>query len=213
MVNKACCTVCNKSSLRHRIITLLIYPALLLLPGYSHADTLTLYVERERMHTALVLPVDALLKKVPAMGALLDTDDNTSWLRFGWGEAGYFGRDDRTSGATLVALFWRSPSVMEVASLDSPRSSYSESYPLAVSTEQFAKIAQFISTTFLELDDSLSPQRKATPSIRYYDAKPRYHLFYNCNHWTAEALHNAGIIQGYRRAWLARSVTRRLPQP
>lgn len=199
--------------LRQGTIALLVCIASLLLAQHTCADTLTLYVERERMHTAMVLPVDALLKKAPAMRTLLDADDNTSWLRFGWGEAGYFGRDDRTSGTTLVALFWRSPSVMEVASLDSPRSSYSESYPLEVSTEQFAKIAQFISTTFPELDDSLSPQRKATPSIRYYDAKPRYHLFYNCNHWTAEALHNAGIIRGYRRAWLARSATRRLPQP
>lgn len=198
--------------LRHRFIALLAALVLLLPAATLHADTLTLYVERERMHTALLLPANTLLEKAPAMSALLNADSDTQWLRFGWGEAGYFGHDDRTSGATIAALFWPSPSVLEVASLESPRSNYSESYALQVSREEFSKIVNFIQNTFSELDDTLSPQRQANLWIRYYNAKPRYHLFYNCNNWTAQALQEAGIIRSYRRAWLARSVIKRLPQ-
>jgi uncharacterized protein (TIGR02117 family) len=184
----------------------------LMLTGFVDAGMLTIYVERERLHTALVLPVAALLEEAPAMSALLHQDDDTQWLRFGWGEAGYFGRDDRTSGATLVALFWRSPSVMEVARLQGHRSDYSESYPLNISAEQFSRLVRFIRDTFEDLDNNLTPLRQATRSIHYYQASPRYHLFYNCNHWTAQALQQASLMRGYRGAWLAGSVIKRLPE-
>jgi uncharacterized protein (TIGR02117 family) len=178
----------------------------LTLAGIADAQPLTIYLERERQHTALVLPVAALLEEAPAMAALLDHGEDTRWLRFGWGEAGYFGRDDRTSSATLIALFWRSPSVIEVARLNGQRSDYSESYPLDISAEQFSRMVRFISDTFDPLNDTTTPLRQATRTIHYYQAAPRYHLFYTCNHWTAQALHQAGLARGYRRAWLAGSV-------
>jgi uncharacterized protein (TIGR02117 family) len=190
-----------------RILTVLLLLSLSAAPA-AQAEVL-IYVERDRLHTALVLPVETLGQHQPALAAFATPDHH--WLRFGWGEAGYFGQDERTSGATLRALFWRSPSVMEVARLSGPRSTYRDSHALTVSLDQFQTLTRFIFDTFEQGDQALLPLRKATPDIHYYPARPRYHLFYNCNHWTAEALHRIGLRSGYRGAWLAGSVMSRLP--
>jgi uncharacterized protein (TIGR02117 family) len=186
----------------------LLIALLLLGGGVAHAE-IRIFVERDRLHTAFVLPVAALESHLPALAAYATAEH--PWLRFGWGEAGYFGQDERTSGATLRALFWRSPSVMEVARLGHPRSSYEYSHPLTLSDEQFRRLARFVLDTFEDQGDDILPLRKATRDIHYYPARPRYHLFYNCNHWTAEALYRIGLRDGYRTAWLAGSVMSRLP--
>jgi uncharacterized protein (TIGR02117 family) len=183
--------------------------ALLLLGGDIAQADIRIFVERDRLHTAFVLPVAALETHLPALADFATPEHH--WLRFGWGEAGYFGQDERTSGATLRALFWRSPSVMEVARLGHPRSSYEYSHPLTLNHEQFQTLARFVLATFEAQGDEILPLRKASRDIHYYPARPRYHLFYNCNHWTAEALHQIGLRNGYRTAWLAGSVMSRLP--
>ncbi len=190
------------------LITLLVlaFPAV----GVSYAEV-RIFVERDRLHTALVLPVAALESYQPALAAFATPDH--SWLRFGWGEAGYFGHGERTSGATLRALFWRSPSVIEVARLNGPRSAYQDSHPLIISIDQFQLLTRFILNTFEHREEEILPLRMATRNIHYYPARPRYHLFYNCNHWTAEALHRIGLRPGYRTAWLAGSVMSPLPLP
>ena len=167
-------------------------------------------VERERLHTAFVLPVSELAREVPELARFANPGSDA--LRFGWGDGRYFGADDRGTSAALMALFLPTHSVMEVSQVQGVRSYYEESHPLQISRGQFRVIAQFVADTFVSLEAEPEALRARGQRTHYYPASRRYHIFYTCNNWTAEALYRAGLRSGYRRAWLAGSVMKRLPE-
>ncbi|MCH8498714.1 MAG: DUF2459 domain-containing protein [Marinobacter sp.] len=167
-------------------------------------------VERDRLHTAFVLPVSELAREVPELARF--ANPGSDGLRFGWGDGRYFGVDDRGTSTALMALFLPTHSVMEVSQVRGARSYYEESHPLKVSNAQFSVIAQFIADTFVSLEAEPEALRARGQRTHYYPANRRYHILYTCNNWTAEALYRAGLRSGYRRAWLAGSVMKRLPE-
>jgi uncharacterized protein (TIGR02117 family) len=117
------------------------------------------------------------------------------YLEFGWGDAAYYQAPDPSLGVTIAAVFWPTPTVMEVIPWQVVAEGVedSETVALRVSDAELKAIAKSI-------DDSFVQPIRATgngypvPSGRalFYDARGKFHMFRMCNRWTAERLLLAG---------------------
>lgn len=174
----------------------------------SIANAATVWVEREGYHTALVLSAEDIVTHAPMMQDITGT---RGYIRLGWGDRDYYGAERKTMGLMAKALFLPTPSVVEVANFQKPEQAGKTLIPLRISDGELKKLMTFI-TSSIALDRQGQPSlvRKEPSGFRYYSAHGRYHLFRNCNNWTAKALHRSGQDVRYRTAFLAGRVMRQL---
>ncbi len=173
----------------------------------SYADTI--WIEQESYHTAVVLPADVVKANAPALTAVIG---NQAYVRFGWGDRDYYGASKKSTSKALKALFLAGPSVMEVASFAEPQQAGSRVVALTVSTQEVQQLLAFIEATF-KLNAQQQPVlvRVEPTGFSYYEAVGRYHVFRNCNNWTAEGLQRSGLKVYFQGAFLAGQVMRQLP--
>lgn len=169
----------------------------------------TIWVERESYHTALVLPSSVVVSHVPALQTVIGTQP---YVRFGWGNQDYYGASQKSIAKAMKALFIPSPSVVEIAGFAEPIQAGAKVVAVEVNKEEVQQLLGFISATF-KFDSENKPilVRAEPTGFRYYSAMGRYHLFRNCNNWTAEGLKRSGKDVYYRWSFLAGQVMGQLP--
>ncbi|MDO9178823.1 MAG: DUF2459 domain-containing protein [Agitococcus sp.] len=169
----------------------------------------TIWVERESYHTALLLPAAVVVAYAPALQTVIG---NQPYIRFGWGNQDYYGASQKSIGKAMKALFIPSASVVEIAGFAEPTQAGATVVALDVSKEEIQQLLGFISTTF-KFDSEHKPilVRTEPTGFRYYSAMGRYHLFRNCNNWTAEGLKRSGKDVYFRWSFLAGQVMGQLP--
>ncbi len=188
----------------NRAINLALLAALLGLSGCREAAGVrfppapgepvrTVYVVDHGWHAGLVLRLADLPEGWPA----LDDFAGAAYLEFGWGDAGYYPHPDPGAGDLLKAGLWPTASVLHVAGLRRPPAqAFPEREVLQVelSREGFDRLAGFVAATFARDAEGAVRARGAGlyGDSRFYAARGRYHVFNNCNHWTARALRAAG---------------------
>jgi uncharacterized protein (TIGR02117 family) len=117
------------------------------------------------------------------------------YLEFGWGDAAYYQAPDPSLGVTMAAVFWPTPTVMEVIPWQVVAEGVedSETVALRVSDAELNGIVEAIEDSFVQ---PISPTGNgfAAPSGRalFYHARGKFHTFRMCNRWTAERLLLAG---------------------
>lgn len=180
---------------------------LLALSSRVFADTI--WVERESYHTALLLPTAVVVAHTPALQSVIG---NQPYVRFGWGNQDYYGSSQKSMGKAMKALFIPSASVVEIAGFAEPAEAGAKVVALDVSKEEIQQLLGFISATF-KLDREQKPilVRTEPTGFRYYAAMGRYHLFRNCNNWTAEGLKHSGQNVYFRWSFFAGQVMGQLP--
>ena len=180
---------------------------LLCLSSRVFADTV--WVERENYHTALVLPSSVVVTYVPALQTVIG---NQPYVRFGWGNQDYYGSSQKSIGKAMKALLIPSASVVEIAGFVQPTQAGTQVVAVHVSKNEIQQLLGFISATF-KLDDEHKPilVRTEPTGFRYYAAMGRYHLFHNCNNWTAEGLKVSRQDVYFRLSFLAGQVMGQLP--
>lgn len=175
--------------------------------AYSYADTI--WIEQESYHTAVVLPVDVVKANAPALTAVIG---NQAYVRFGWGDRDYYGASKKSMSKALKALFLAGPSVMEVAGFTEPAQAGDRVVALTVNTQEVQQLLTFIEATF-KLNTHQQPVlvRVEPTGFSYYEAIGRYHIFHNCNNWTAEGLQRSGLKVYFQGVFLAGQVMGQLP--
>ncbi len=122
---------------------------------------------------------------------------NADYLEVGWGDRDYYQSRDPGFGTTLKAGLWPTASVLHVVGF---RGSVTGNFPhskviaLPVSRDGLTQLIAFIDAAHDR------PDRRPLRSLgrglygdsHYYPARGRFHLFNNCNGWTARALRAAG---------------------
>jgi hypothetical protein len=114
---------------------------------------------------------------------------------FGWGDAAYYQAPDPSLGVTIAAVFWPTPTVMEVIAWQVVAEGVedSETVALHVSEAELQAIAKSIDDSFVQ---PISRTGNSYPVARgralFYHARGKFHTFRMCNRWTAERLHLAG---------------------
>jgi len=122
---------------------------------------------------------------------------NVDYLEVGWGDRDYYQARDPGLGVTLKAAMWPTASVLHVVGFRGPVAGnfpHSDVLVLPVSRAGLARLIAFIDAAHDRADRA--PLRSLGPGLygdsRYYPARGRFHLFNNCNRWTARALRAAG---------------------
>ena len=166
------------------------------------------WVERDRYHTAIVLPTQ-LVRELAA--DLLPVLSDRPLVRFGWGDRGYYGATNKNFYLAFKALVLPTRSVMEVSSFNSLEEVGERVVQLSSQQVDINKLLAHIRNTF-NWDTSGQPilERIGVNGFHYYSARGVYHMFKNCNNWTAKALKTSGLNVRYIRAFFANSVMKQL---
>ena len=154
-----------------------------------------IFVASNGWHTAIFVSRAAI-----PTGAIPEASDfpEAVFLGFGWGDAAYFPERDPGVLTLLSAAFQPTPSVIHVTGLSShPRDAFPKDdvIGLTLSNDGFRNLLGFLNVTF-----SRKGARRATahaPGLhafsKFYRATGDFHLFNNCNSWTARGLAAAGV--------------------
>lgn len=141
---------------------------------------------------------------------LLDFPD-ARYLEVGWGDADYYQAADPGVGTLLKAGLWPTSSVLHVAAFDRPLVDVfprREIIRIAASPDGLSALMQFIGDSHAR--DSTGHPVPLGPGLygrsRFYKAAARYHVFNNCNTWTARALQRVGCSMAPARTFTVRSL-------
>ena len=168
----------------------------------------SIWVERDHYHTAIVLS-SQLVREVAA--ELLPVLNDRPLVRFGWGDRGYYGATEKNFYKAFSALCLPTRSVMEVSTFEKLADVGERLIQLHLDESGVKKLLDFISDSFT-WDGHGRPilDRVSVNGFHYYDARGVYHMFKNCNNWTAKALKQSGLKVRYWRAFFADSVMKQL---
>jgi uncharacterized protein (TIGR02117 family) len=152
-----------------------------------------LYVVRRGHHTGLVLAVaDWPNRDWPVLASF----PQARFLEFGWGDADYYQTPQPSSGMTIAAIFWPTPTVLEVVPWQQSIAAGvedSETVALHVSDAELQAIAKSIDDSFVQpISATGFGYDTASGRALFYRARGKFHLFRMCNRWTSERLQLAG---------------------
>jgi len=163
-------------------------------PDPDRTDNKTVYIINHGLHSGIVLP-----KKDAAPYMYSFNDFKTArYLEIGWGDETYYQAETNTLWMGIRALFWPTDSVLHLAALQTDPVSYfskKEVIQLKLSNEGFIELVNFIHNSFA-LNEKKQIIRLGSGlygTSRFYRAKGKFHLFNNCNTWSAKAIGSSGF--------------------
>lgn len=119
------------------------------------------------------------------------------YLEVGWGDSAYYRAPNPGLGVALRAALTPTSSIMHVVGFEQEVTEYfprSEIIRVHVSPAGLDSLAAYIHQSYAR--DSTGQAVPLGPGLygtsRFYAGRARYHLFHNCNAWTARALRAAG---------------------
>lgn len=163
-------------------------------PDPNRTDNKTIYIVNHGLHTGIVLP------KQDADPYMHSFDDFKSarYLEIGWGDETYYQSEKETLWMGLRALFWPTDSVLHVAALQTDPTAYfsnNEVVQLKLSQTGFKRLVEFIYKSFAlnENKQIIKLENGLYGTSSFYRAKRTFHLFNNCNTWSAKAIRSSGF--------------------
>ena len=170
--------------------------ALLLAPAFALAREAAQrsWVASNGWHSGIVLArADVPESVIPEIADF----PQARFLEFGWGDAEFYPAREAGAWLALRAAF-PGPAVMHVAGLpDYPARLWPQVtiLPFAVDTQGLRRLLVFLRNSF---DRAGAGRAEVTargiyPFSLFYPATGRFHLFNNCNTWTAQALTAMGL--------------------
>lgn len=163
-------------------------------PDPNRTDNKTIYIVNHGLHTGIVLP------KKDADPYIHSFDDfkSASYLEVGWGDETYYQSEKDTLWMGIRALFWPTDSVLHVAALQTDPETYfpnNEVIELTLSKRGFIRLVEFIDRSFAlnEKKQIIKLGSGLYGTSSFYRAEGRFHLFNNCNSWSAKAIRSSGF--------------------
>jgi uncharacterized protein (TIGR02117 family) len=122
----------------------------------------------------------------------------STYLEFGWGDRDYYQSREDSVWLALKAALVPSPSVMHVAGFDEPPGRYFDAETtlrIDLPEPAFRNLLAYLHHSFDRRGASRAPPLGLGlyGDSRFYEARGQFHLFENCNVWTARALKAAGL--------------------
>jgi uncharacterized protein (TIGR02117 family) len=170
--------------------------ALLLAPALTFAASAAhrIWVVSNGWHSGIVLArPDVPESVIPEIADF----PQARFLEFGWGDAEFYPAREAGAWLALRAAF-PGPAVMHVAGLpDHPARIWPQVtiLPFAMNAEALSRLLVFLRNSFdrAGAGRAAASARGIYPFSLFYPATGRFHLFNNCNSWTAQALSAAGL--------------------
>ena len=119
------------------------------------------------------------------------------YLEVGWGDSDFYQTPDPRLGTALKASLTPTESVLHVVGFNGPVAAYfpsSEIIEIAVDGPGLVRLFGYIRASYFEdpAGHTISLGRGLYGDSRFYKSHETYHLFNNCNAWTARALQAGG---------------------
>jgi uncharacterized protein (TIGR02117 family) len=177
-------------SRRAALGALLLAPALAFAAGPAHR----VWVVSNGWHSGIVLArADVPENVIPEIADF----PQARFFEFGWGDAEFYPAREAGAWLALRAAF-PGPAVMHVAGLpDHPARIWPNVtiLPFAVSAEALSRLLAFLRDSFdrAGAGRAVVTARGIYPFSLFYPATGRFHVFNNCNSWTAQALTAMGF--------------------
>ena len=122
----------------------------------------------------------------------------TAFYELGWGDREFYQSNEITSGMTVRAMFWPTPSVMHIVAIPrAPKSYFSGSKTLSIklSPKGHQLLRESIAASFKR--DKQGKVIKTKPGIYgrsfFFEGEGNYYMTNTCNTWTARVLYDAGL--------------------
>ena len=169
---------------------LLLAPAL----AFAGSTAQRIWVVSNGWHSGIVLArADALESVIPEIADF----PQARFFEFGWGDAEFYPAREAGAWLALRAAF-PGPAVMHVAGLsDHPARIWPNVtiLPFAVDADGLRRLLDFLRQSFDRAGAGRAEVRARGiyPFSLFYPATGRFHLFNNCNSWTAQALIAKGL--------------------
>lgn len=195
-----------------RVAPLFVMATLLMAWRPLQAESTTIWVERDQHHTAVLIPT-ADARQLPGVVVILknsNSNQEQGYIRFGWGDRDYYGARRQSPAMAARALLMPTRSVVEV-SVHSGDTAPDNAIAFQLTAPEMERLKKYIHHSF-RTDHNGQPRLIRNNGIEryYYAAQESYHLFRNCNHWTAEAMRQTGIKIRQRPLMLAKPLMHQL---
>ena len=169
-------------------------------------DGITLYMVSNAVHADIILPKhSSVVDWTDRFGKASFQGDTSSesHVAIGWGDRGFYLKtptwNDLRLSIAANALLRPSESCVHVSFT---RPEYNpDATAVTITTEQYAKLVDFISGTFKKDSNGDFMQIEGyaySTTDAFFDAHGRYHLLNTCNSWVGRALKTTGV----RVPWL-----------
>jgi uncharacterized protein (TIGR02117 family) len=119
------------------------------------------------------------------------------YLEVGWGDREFYQRNTPHPGLTIRAALWPTESVLHVVGFSAAVTEYfpgSEIIRIDLESEQLRSLVRYIASSH-ETEAGSGSEALSSGLYgysRFYASHETYHLFNNCNVWSARALEAAG---------------------
>jgi len=126
---------------------------------------------------------------------------NTEYVEVGWGDRDFYQAPEPGAWLALKAALIPGPGVLHLVSFRLPAREYfpsSEVIALKISDQGLERLVAYVRATY-ERDPSGKPIRLGVGlygDSSFYASSEKFHLFNDCNSWTARALRASGIPVG-----------------
>lgn len=173
-------------------------------PGEEHSITegalTSVFIVDHGYHTGIVVPGN--VDSGPDWGNKLAYTTPAEWYEFGWGDREYYRDPAPSLGVTARALLKPTPATLHVCAINIDPVLWAGSsrwVELQLSPRQLEAIASHILDTFVQDEAGFVWLGKGNyGNSAFYEANFNYHLFKNCNSWTAKGIRS----MGYSSSWL-----------
>jgi uncharacterized protein (TIGR02117 family) len=166
-----------------------------LYPPLESTKSHTIYVVNHGWHTGIIIDRQQAESRLVALKSEFLRD---RYLEIGWGDAEFYQSGGNNSSYGFSALFWPTDSVMHVVGFSkAPKTNFlfSELIELKISETGFRNLLEFINNSFTLSDKGIP--LKITPGLYgrswFFKSTHSYHMFFTCNHWSAEAIRKTGF--------------------
>lgn len=163
--------------------------------SFTEEGSIDLYIVSHGWHTGFVIPADEIQARLPE---LKERFRDTPYIEFGWGDKGFYQAEEITSGLTLRAIFWPTPSVIHAVAVPSDVEAYfgnSEVEKVCLTHSELSSLIEFVEGSFHKSENgNIIPLKNGIyGNSQFYQGTGDYYLMNTCNKWTAKGLKSLGM--------------------
>ncbi len=166
-------------------------------PELRTRDSISIVVSLDAAHSMIALPVEAPVFPVRGDHGVTGTDDAPGEPRvyeeWGYAERAWYLEKRQGFTGVLRALLWPTEGVVEVGIHDSIWAERTQKPPVESFRFQISEAGHLNLRSYLRATIASEEPVGIVGNSQFCVARPSYHLFHHCHHYTAKGLREAGL--------------------